>query len=72
MDMKEEIQIVSKQEQNLVDTTIDNILLSRTATALENLFNVVDVEIKRFQQSDMMKSSIENAYKVILELRKRK
>ena len=72
MDMKEEIQVVSKQEQNLVDTTIDNILLSRTSTALENLFNVVDVEIKRFQQSDMMKSAMENAYKVILELRKRK
>jgi len=72
MDMKEEIQVVSKQEQNLVDTTMDNILLSRTATALENLFNVVDVEIKRFQQSDMMKSAMENAYKVILELRKKK
>jgi hypothetical protein len=72
MDMKEEIQVVSKKEQNLVDTTIDNILLSRTATTLENLFNVVDVEIKRFQQSDMMKSAMENAYKVILELRKRK
>jgi len=72
MDMKEEIQVVSKKEKQLVDTTIDNILLSRTATALENLFNVVDVEIKRFQQSDMMKSAMENAYKVMLELRKRK
>lgn len=72
MDMKDEIQVVSKKEQQLVDTTIDNILLSRTATALENLFNVVDVEIKRFQQSDMMKSAMEQANVILMEWKKRK
>lgn len=72
MDMKDEIQVVSKKEQQLVDTTVDNILLSRTATALENLFNVVDVEIKRFQQSDMMKSAMEQANVILMEWKKRK
>ena len=72
MDMKDEIQVVSKKEQQLVDTTIDNILLSRTATALENLFNVVDVEIKRFQQSNMMKSAMEQANVILMEWKKRK
>ena len=72
MDMKDEIQVVSKKEQQLVDTTIDNILLSRTATALENLFYVVDVEIKRFQQSNMMKSAMEQANVILMEWKKRK
>lgn len=72
MDMKDEIQVVSKKEQQLVDTTVDNILLSRTATALENLFNVVDVEIKRFQQSNMMKSAMEQANVILMEWKKRK
>lgn len=61
------IEILSKKQQELVKDTKDNILASRTFTALENLFNVVDVEIKRFNQSPMLQSAMENAYKIIQE-----
>ena len=61
------IEILSKKQQELVKDTKDNILASRTFTALENLFNVVDVEIKRFNQSTMVQSAMENAYKIIQE-----
>ena len=61
------IEIFSKKQQELVKDTKDNILASRTFTALENLFNVIDVEIKRFNQSTMLQSAMENAYKIIQE-----
>jgi hypothetical protein len=55
-----------------VKDTQANILSSRTITALENLFNVVDVEINRFNQSDMMKCAMENAYVVLQENKRKK
>jgi hypothetical protein len=61
------IEILSKKQQQLVKDTKDNVLTERTFRALENLFNVVDVEIKRFNQSNMMKSAMENAYNIIQE-----
>jgi len=61
------IEILSKKQQQLVKDTKDNVLTERTFRALENLFNVVDVEIKRFNQSHMMKSAMENAYNIIQE-----
>ena len=61
------IEILSKKQQELVKDTKDNILASSTFTALENLFNVIDVEIKRFNQSTMLQSAMENAYKIIQE-----
>jgi len=61
------IEILSKKQQKLVKDTKDNVLTERTFRALENLFNVVDVEIKRFNQSNMMKSAMENAYNIIQE-----
>jgi hypothetical protein len=53
------------------DTQV-NILDTQTLTALENLFNVVDVEYKRFEQSTMLQTAMENAYKIILKNKKRK
>lgn len=64
---KQALEILTKKQQELVKDTKDNILTSRTFTALENLFNVVDVEIKRFNQSPMLQSAMENAYKIIQE-----
>ena len=61
------IDVLTKKQQELVKQTQENVLAERTYQALENLFNVVDVEIKRFNQSDMMKSAMENAYNIIQE-----
>ena len=61
------IEILTKKQVNLVKETKTNILASKTFTALENLFNVVDVEIKRFEQSPMLKVAMENAYKILHE-----
>ena len=61
------IDVLTKKQQELVKETQKNVLTERTFQALENLFNVVDVEIKRFNQSDMMKSAMENAYNIIQE-----
>ena len=61
------IDVLTKKQQELVKQTQENVLTERTFQALENLFNVVDVEIKRFNQSDMMKSVMENAYNIIQE-----
>ena len=61
------IDVLTKKQQELVKQTQENVLAERTYQALENLFNVVDVEIKRFNQSDMMKSVMENAYNIIQE-----
>ena len=61
------IDVLTKKQQELVQETQKNVLTERTFQALENLFNVVDVEIKRFNQSDMMKSAMENAYNIIQE-----
>ena len=72
IEKKQKIEIQTKQHQQLVKDTRDNILESRTRTALENLFNVVDVEIKRFNQSDMLKSAMENAYVVLQENKRKK
>lgn len=72
IEKKQKIEIQTKQHQQLVKATRDNILESRTRTALENLFNVVDVEIKRFNQSDMLKSAMENAYVVLQENKRKK
>jgi hypothetical protein len=69
-DVKEHHQIIdvlTKKQQELVKETKNNILSERTFQALENLFNVIDVEIKRFNQSNMMKSAMENAYNIIQE-----
>ena len=61
------IDVLTKKQQELVQETKKNVLTERTFQALENLFNCVDVEIKRFNQSDMMKSAMENAYNIIQE-----
>ena len=61
------IDVLTKKQQELVTETKNNILSERTFQALENLFNVIDVEIKRFNQSNMMKSAMENAYNIIQE-----
>jgi len=66
------IEVLTKQQQNLVKDTQQNILTNKTFVALENLFNVVDVEIKRFNQSNMMKSAMENAYNIIQENKRKK
>jgi hypothetical protein len=69
-DVKEHHQIIdvlTKKQQELVKETKNNILSERTFQALENLFNVIDVEVKRFNQSNMMKSAMENAYNIIQE-----
>jgi hypothetical protein len=55
-----------------VKDTQANILDSQTFTALENLFNVVDVEIKRFEQSHMLQSAMDNAYKIIQQNKRKK
>ena len=61
------IDVLTKKQQELVKETKNNILSERTFQELENLFNVIDVEIKRFNQSNMMKSAMENAYNIIQE-----
>jgi len=61
------IDVLTKKQQELVKETKNNILSERTFKALENLFNVIDVEVKRFNQSNMMKSAMENAYNIIQE-----
>lgn len=61
------IDVLTKKQQELVKETKNNILSERTFQALENLFNVIDVEVKRFNQSNMMKSAMENAYNIIQE-----
>lgn len=61
------IDVLTKKQQELVKETKNNILGERTFQALENLFNVIDVEVKRFNQSNMMKSAMENAYNIIQE-----
>jgi len=66
------IEILTKKQVNLVKETKTNILASKTFTALENLFNVVDVEIKRFEQSPMLQSAMENAFKIIQQNKKNK
>ena len=72
IEKKQNIEIQSKRHQQLVKDTKSNILESKTISALENLFNVVDVEIKRFNQSDMLKSAMENAYVVLQEIKRKK
>lgn len=72
IEKKQNIEIQSKRHQQLVKDTKNNILESKTISALENLFNVVDVEIKRFNQSDMLKSAMENAYVVLQEIKRKK
>jgi len=72
IEKKQIIELQTKQQQELVKDTQANILSSRTITALENLFNVVDVEINRFNQSDMMKCAMENAYVVLQENKRKK
>ena len=61
------IDVLTKKQQELVSETKKNVLTERTFQALENLFNVVDVEIKRFNQSNMLKSAMENAHNIIQE-----
>jgi hypothetical protein len=61
------IDVLTKKQQELVKETKNNILSERTFQALENLFNVIDVEVKRFNQSNMMKFAMENAYNIIQE-----
>ena len=72
IEKKQKIEIQTKQHQQLVKDTRDNILESKTISALENLFNVVDVEINRFNQSAMMKCAMENAYVVLQENKRKK
>jgi len=72
IDKKQALEILTKKQQELVKDTRDNILESQTFTALENLFNVVDVEIKRFEQSHMLQSAMENAYKIIQQNKRKK
>jgi hypothetical protein len=69
---KQALEILTKKQQELVKDTRDNILGSQTFTALENLFNVVDVEIKRFEQSHMLQSAMDNAYKIIQQNKRKK
>jgi len=66
------IEVLTKKQVDLVKETKNNILASKTHKALEDLFNVVDVEIKRFNQSSMMKYAMENAFRVIQENKKGK
>ena len=61
------IDVLTKKQQELVQETQKNVLTERTFQALENLFNVVDVEIKRFNQSSLMKYAMENAHNIIQE-----
>ena len=70
--IRKNIEILSSKQVNLVKETKTNILASQTFTALENLFNVVDVEIKRFEQSPMLQSAMENAFKIIQQNKKEK
>ena len=63
---------MTKKQQELVKDTQVNILESQTFTALENLFNVVDVEIKRFEQSHMLQSAMDNAYKILQQIKRKK
>ena len=72
IDKKQAIEILTKKQQELAKDTRDNILESQTFTALENLFNVVDVEIKRFDQSHMLQSAMDNAYKIIQQNKRKK
>jgi hypothetical protein len=72
IDKKQALEILTKKQQELVKDTRDNILESQTFTALENLFNVVDVEIKRFEQSHMLQSAMDNAYKIIQQNKRKK
>lgn len=72
IDKKQALEILTKKQQELVKDTRDNILGSQTFTALENLFNVVDVEIKRFEQSHMLQSAMDNAYKIIQQNKRKK
>ena len=72
IEKKQIIELQTKRHQELVKDTQANILSERTLTALENLFNVVDVEINRFNQSDMMKCAMENAYVVLQENKRKK
>jgi len=72
IDKKQAIEILTKKQQELAKDTRDNILESQTFTALENLFNVVDVEIKRFEQSHMLQSAMDNAYKIIQQNKRKK
>ena len=46
--IRKNIEVLTRKQVNLVKETKTNILTSQTFKALENLFNVVDVEIKRF------------------------
>lgn len=69
---KKAIEILTKKEQTLVEDTKTNIIGSQTLTALTNLFNVIDVEIKRFEQSHMLQSAMDNAYKIIHQNKKKK
>jgi len=70
--IRKNIEVLTRKQVNLVKETKTNILTSQTFTALENLFNVVDVEIKRFEQSPMLESAMENAFKIIQQNRKEK
>lgn len=72
IEKKQIIELQTKRQQELVKDTQANILSERTITALENLFNVVDVEINRFNQSEMMKCAMENAYVVLQENKRKK
>lgn len=72
IEKKQAIEILTKKQQDLVKDTQANILDSQTFTALENLFNVVDVEIKRFEQSHMLQSAMDNAYKIIQQNKRKK
>lgn len=72
IDKKQALEILTKKQQELVKDTRDNILGSQTFTALENLFNVVDVEIKRFEQSHMLQSAMDNAYRIIQQNKRKK
>jgi len=69
-DLKEyndNIDLLTKKQQELITDTKLNIKESRSYIALRDLFNVVDVEIKRFEQSPMLKVAMENAYKILHE-----
>mgnify|MGYP006220125083 CR=1 FL=1 len=72
IEQKKAIEILTKKQQELVKDTQVNILESQTFTALENLFNVVDVEIKRFEQSHMLQSAMDNAYKILQQIKRKK
>ena len=68
-DLKEyndNIDLLTKKQQELITDTKLNIKESRSYIALRDLFNVV-VEIKRFEQSPMLKVAMENAYKILHE-----